>query len=141
MRSCEPFVTRISAPVASCTAGVTLPAGERCGMDAVDRFLASPSLSDATRRAYRSDLNAFSRWLSRRGVRLEQVDTRILSEYVDELGRERLAPGTIARRVSTVRSLIKHALGSSRVPELPLSPRKPRRLPDAPKLEEVEALV
>ena len=30
-------------------------------MDAIDRFLASPSLSEATRKAYRFDLDAFSR--------------------------------------------------------------------------------
>src|SRR6266516_1137100 len=141
MRSCEPFVTRISAPVASCTAGVTLPAAEPCGMDAIDRFLASPSLSEATRKAYRFDLDAFSRWLDGRGVSLEQVDVRVLSEYVTELGRRRLAPATIGRHLASIRSLLRHAFGPGRVPETPFAPRKVRHLPDAPKTEEVEELL
>jgi site-specific recombinase XerD len=110
-------------------------------MDAIDRFLASPSLAESTRRAYRFDLDAFSRWLEGRGLRLEQVDVRILSEYVSELGRRRLAPATIARNLAAVRSLLRHALGPARVPDTPFAPRKARHLPDAPKVAEVEELV
>ena len=110
-------------------------------MDAVDRFLASPSLSESTRRAYRFDLDAFARWLDGRGLRLEQVDVRVLSEYVTALGRRRLAPATIARNLASVRSLLRHALGPARVPDTPFAPTKARHLPDAPKVREVEELV
>jgi len=110
-------------------------------MDAIDRFLASPSLSEATRKAYRFDLDAFSRWLDGRGVSLEQVDVRVLSEYVTELGRHRLAPATIGRHLASIRSLLRHAFGPGRVPETPFAPRKVRHLPDAPKTEEVEELL
>ena len=110
-------------------------------MDAIDRFLASPSLSEATRKAYRFDLDAFSRWLDGRGVSLEQVDVRFLSEYVTELGRRRLAPATIGRHLASIRSLLRHAFGPGRVPETPFAPRKVRHLPDAPKTEEVEELL
>jgi site-specific recombinase XerD len=110
-------------------------------MDAVDRFLASPSLSDATRRAYRFDLEAFARWLDTRGLELEQVDVRVLSEYVTLLGRRRLAPATIARQLASIRSLLRHALGPGRVPDAPFAPRKGRRLPDAPKSAEVDSLL
>ncbi len=37
--------------------------------------------------------------------------------------------------------LLRHALGPSRVPDTPFAPRRTRHLPDAPKVEEVEALV
>src|SRR2546430_7060933 len=107
-------------------------------MDAIDRFLASPSLSEATRKAYRFDLDAFSRWLDGRGLALEQVDVRVLSEYVTELGRRRLAPATIGRHLASIRSLLRHALGPGRVPETPFAPRKGRHLPDAPKAGEVD---
>jgi integrase/recombinase XerC len=110
-------------------------------MDAIERFLASPSLSDATRRAYRFDLDAFARWLDGRGLRLEQVDVRILSEYVSELGRRRLAPATVARHIAAIRSLLRYARGAGRVPETPFAPRRARRLPDAPKIEAVEELI
>ena len=110
---------------------------------AIDRFLASPALSDATRRAYRTDLRDFGDWLAGRDLELDDVDVRVLADYTAELGRARrgLAPTTIGRRLSAVRSLVRHALGAERVPEAALAPRRPRRLPDAPRTEEVERAV
>jgi site-specific recombinase XerD len=110
---------------------------------AIDRFLASPALSDATRRAYRADLRGFGDWLAEQGLALDDVDVRVLADYTAELGRARrgLAPTTIGRRLSAVRSLIRHALGAERVPEAALAPRKPRRLPEAPRVHEVESAV
>src|SRR5262245_24659918 len=110
---------------------------------AIDRFLASPALSDATRRAYRADLRDFGDWLGDRGATLDDVDVRVLADYTAELGRRRrgLAPTTIGRRLSAVRSLVRHALGPERVPEAALAPRKPRRLPEAPRVHEVEHAV
>jgi len=110
---------------------------------AIDRFLASPGLAEATRRAYRSDLADFARWLREQGLGLDELDVRALAAYTAELGRARrgLAPTTIARRLAAVRSLVRHALGPDRVPEAALAPRRPRRLPETPTLAEVERLV
>jgi integrase/recombinase XerC len=110
---------------------------------ATDRFLDSPGLAEATRRAYRSDLRDFSAWLDQRGLSLEDVDVRTLADYTSELGRARrgLAPATISRRLSAVRALVRHALGPTRVPDAPLAPRRARRLPETPKLSEVEEAV
>ena len=110
---------------------------------AIDRFLASPGLSEATRRAYRADLRDFAAWLGDRELGLADVDVRVLAEYTGELGRARrgLAPATIARRLSAVRSLVRHALGPARVPDAPLAPRRGRRLPETPKLEDIEHAV
>ena len=110
---------------------------------AVDRFLSSPALSEATRRAYAADLRDFSRWLDDQGIGLDDLDVRVLAAYTAELGRARrgLAPTTIARRLSAVRSLARHALGPERVPDAALAPRRPRRLPETPALEEVESAV
>ena len=107
----------------------------------IERFLASPGLGEATRRAYRFDLEPLAAWLERRGESLEDVDARVLSDYAAELGRgrpRRLAPATIARRLAATRSLIRFALGPDRVPDVALTPRRPRRLPQAPKLDELE---
>jgi site-specific recombinase XerD len=110
---------------------------------AVERFLAVPSLSEGTLRAYRVDVRQFANWLERRGTTLDEVDVRALAEYAAELGRgrPRLAPATVARKLAAVRSFLRFTLGRSRVPDIPLAPRRPRRLPDAPKQEEVEALL
>ena len=110
---------------------------------AIDRFLASPQLAESTRRAYSFDLRDFGNWLEERGAGVDEVDVRLLAAYVTELGRSRrgLATATISRRISTVRSFLRYTLGPARVPDTPFAPRRPRRLPDAPKQSEVEALI
>jgi site-specific recombinase XerD len=113
---------------------------------AIERFLASPALSDATRRAYRVDVEEFCSWLRRRGTRLEQVDVAVLATYVSELaaartGRtpRRLASSTVSRKLAAVRAFLRFTLGRAQVPDAPLAPRRRRRLPDAPKQQEVES--
>ncbi len=110
---------------------------------AIDRFLESGGLSDATRRAYGSDLSAFAVWLEDRRLGLDDVDVRVLADYVSELGsgRPRLAPATISRRLAAIRACLRFTFGPARVPDAALAPRKPRRLPDAPKAAEIEALL
>jgi site-specific recombinase XerD len=110
----------------------------------IDRFLASPGLGEATRRSYRGDVEEFGRWLDTRKVELARVDVRVLTEYVTELGRARprkLAPATIARKLAAVRSFLRFTLGATQVPDAALGPRLPRRLPDTPKTDEVEAAI
>jgi site-specific recombinase XerD len=109
--------------------------------DQVERFLESPALSERTRRAYRFDVQEFCAWLERRGTRLEDVDVRALSEYAAELGRARprkLAPATIGRKLAAVRAFLRHSLGPERVPDASFAPRRPLRLPDAPRPHEID---
>jgi site-specific recombinase XerD len=110
---------------------------------AIDRFLASPALSESTRRAYASDLRDFAGWLAAADVPLNRVDLPVLAAYTAELGRARrgLAPATIARRLAAVRSFLRASLGPAHVPHGALSPRRRRRLPVAPRLAEVEGLI
>jgi integrase/recombinase XerC len=111
--------------------------------EAIERYLASPALAAATRRAYASDLRAFATWYGDRP--LEEVDVRVLAEYTTRLGRARpggkLAPASVSRHLAAVKSLLRFALGPSHVPEAPLAPRRSRRLPDAPRPAEVDALL
>ena len=109
---------------------------------AADRFLASPALSEATRRAYGSDVGEFCTWLEGRSTSLDAVDVRVLADYVAWLGGARrgrkLAPATISRKLAAVRAFLRHALGPERVPDARLGPRRARRLPDAPAAAEIE---
>jgi site-specific recombinase XerD len=111
--------------------------------DAIERYLGAAGVSDSTLRAYRTDLRDFAEWYGERP--LEQVDVRALADYVTDLGRARpggkLAPATIARRLSAVRSLLRFALGAAHVPDIPMAPRRGRRLPNAPKLREVDEIL
>jgi site-specific recombinase XerD len=110
---------------------------------AIDRFLASPALAESTRRAYAADLRRFCDWLDERGTSVEEIDVRALVDYASELGRSRngLAPATIARNLAAVRSFLRFTLGPTRVPDASLGPRRPQRLPEAPKREEIELIV
>jgi site-specific recombinase XerD len=110
---------------------------------AIDRFLEHGGHSPATRRAYGSDLRSFASWLERSGLDLDDVDARVLADYVAELGRgrERLAPASIARRLAAIRACLRFTFGASRVPDGSLAPSRSRRLPDAPKEGEIAALL
>jgi site-specific recombinase XerD len=112
-------------------------------VEEIERFLATPRLSEGTRRAYRVDLEQFDAWLRARRLALRDVDVRVLTDYAAELGRgrPRLAPATIGRKLSAVRSLLRSALGPAAVPDASLAPRRRRRLPVAPKAAEVDALL
>ena len=110
---------------------------------ACERFLAGAGISAATRRAYASDLRGFALWYGDREV--EEIDVRVLAGWITELGRGRpggrLAPATISRKLAAVRALLRFTRGAEHVPDTPLAPRRVRRLPDAPKLAEVDALI
>jgi site-specific recombinase XerD len=115
---------------------------------ALDRFLASAALSDATRRAYRADLEELAGWLRDNRLRLEDVDARVFSRYAAWLARDRpghkprkLSHTTIGRKLAAVRSFLRAALGPDRVPELALAGRRRRRLPNAPKQTETDDLL
>ena len=86
---------------------------------------------------------ASSDWLEQRGTAVEEIDVRALVDYASELGRARngLAPATIARNLAAVRSFLRFTLGPTRVPDASLGPRRPQRLPEAPKREEIESIV
>ncbi|MCL4290062.1 MAG: tyrosine-type recombinase/integrase [Thermoleophilia bacterium] len=115
---------------------------------AIERFLTRPSLSEATRRSYRGDLEEFGGWLRRRGLTLEQVDARVLTAYATELGGARpgrrprkLAPATLARKLAAIRSLLRATVGPGRVPDVALAGRRARHLPHAPTARETDALL
>jgi site-specific recombinase XerD len=123
-----------------------IPRRTRSNVDtraAIDRFLEHGGLSEATQRAYGHDLRAFAAWLDQRRLSLQDVDARVLSDWVGELGsgRKRLAAASISRRLAAVRSCLRYTFGPAGVPEASLTPSRPRRLPDAPKHTEVEELL
>jgi site-specific recombinase XerD len=114
----------------------------------VERFLAAPNLSEATRRAYRVDVEEFAGWLRARSIPVKGLDSATLSEYTAELaaarpGREprKLARSTIARKLAAVRAFLRFTLGAGQVPESQPGPKRPRRLPETPKSEEVDAVL
>jgi site-specific recombinase XerD len=121
------------------------PKAVRMTIDAAtERFLAAAGIADSTRRAYGSDLRDFARWFGPDSP-VEDVDVRVLADWVAELGRTRaggkLAPATISRKLASVRALLRYSLGAEHVPDVSFAPRRARRIPDAPKQDEVDEIV
>ena len=77
---------------------------------ATERFLAAAGIADSTRRGYGSDLRDFARWFGPDSP-VEDIDVRVLADWVAELGRTRaggkLAPATISRKLASVRALLR----------------------------------
>jgi site-specific recombinase XerD len=111
---------------------------------ACERYLSTAGISKATRRAYQTDLEQFAAWFGPDSP-IEDVDLRVLADWVTELGRARgrgrLSPSSISRKLVAVRSLLRHTLGPEHAPDAALAPKRQRRLPDAPKLDDVESIV
>lgn len=110
---------------------------------AIERYLSAAGISDATRRAYARDLRDFAHWYGARP--LEGVDVRVVSDWIAHLGARRpggrLSQRTIARKVAALRAFIRFTRGREHVPDVPFPVRDRRRLPDAPKVREIESLV
>src|SRR3954468_3478204 len=68
------------------TPGEPFPVDAR---DAAERFLASPTLSDATRRAYGTAFGGFCTCIGERAPSLDAADVRVLADYVAWLGGAR----------------------------------------------------
>ena len=104
--------------------------------------LAAARLAPRTVEAYRRDLNALADWLGRPP---SSVTTQELERWIAELRGDGLAPATIARRIASVRSFLRHLVlvGSAPVnaaAELEL-PRRVRRLPRTLSPGEAERLI
>jgi integrase/recombinase XerD len=92
--------------------------------------------------AYRRDLDALARF---RGGPVVDATLDDLERWVAEMRAAGLAPSTVARRVSAVRSYFRHLTLIGRVTENPAAslklPRRPRKLPRALSPAETERLI
>jgi integrase/recombinase XerD len=103
----------------------------------VDRFLAHMAVdrnsSPSTVRAYASDLARYLDWAERAGIDPLAPDPPQLRRYLAELDRARYSRRTIARRLSSVRSLFaylnREGVTSIDPAAVVATPKLPRRLP------------
>lgn len=106
---------------------------------------AERDLSPHTLSAYRSDLDQFRTWAARAGITtLEAVDRRVLRRHVAYLSERRYARRSIARKLSSVRSLLAWAvrrglLETNAAADLP-APKLDRPLPRVLKTNEAAEL-
>lgn len=113
----------------------------------VDRFLDAlwmeRGLSENTLQAYRSDLYAFAKWLSKKSVNIKDAETGDILAYLAEQGTR--SARTSARRLSSLRRLYEYLLREGEIKKDPVlnieSPRIGRPLPKTLTEDEVEALI
>jgi integrase/recombinase XerC len=106
---------------------------------------AERNLSPHTLAAYRSDLEAFRGWLTRAEVtEIGRVDRRWLRRYVAYLGQRGYARRTIARKASTIRSMLRwavlHELLDASPAEDLTTPKLDRPLPRVLKVDDAARL-
>jgi len=95
--------------------------------------------------AYRNDLMDLAGFLDARGVALEAADAAALHEYLAAMTTRRLAPRTLARRLSAMRQFYRFLLSDGARADDPTAgldaPRLGRPLPKILSEEEVERLL
>jgi integrase/recombinase XerD len=112
-----------------------------------DDFLAlEQGASVQTSRAYKLDITRFVTYVSVKGAALPtEIGAKMLREYVYHLKDLGLAPASIRRNVSAVRTYFKFLLGEGHIVRDPSerleTPKKWRTLPEVLGVEEVEKLL
>jgi integrase/recombinase XerC len=114
-----------------------------------DSFLraakAERDLSPNTLDAYRADLEQFGEWSGRLGITdIASVDRSMLRRYVAYLGERRYSRRTIARKASTIRSMLAWAVTHDHLPANPADglaiPKLDKPLPKVLKAGDARAL-
>jgi site-specific recombinase XerD len=101
--------------------------------------------AEKTRRAYAIDTTQFARWASARSLRPETVGVRNLRHYVAGLSEIGQSPATIARKLASMRALLRVQMELGHRDENPAellsSPKRPQQLPRVLRPAEVAVLL
>jgi site-specific recombinase XerD len=129
------------APVAS----VAISAPWRAANEALDQDLRRRAVAEKTRHAYAIDSGQFAVWASTRGLLPATVDVRGLRRYVASLSERGQSPATIARKLASLRALLRVQMELGQRAENPAellsSPKRPQRLPRVLRPAEVAILL
>ena len=92
-------------------------------LEAYIRYLvAEKNLSGYTLRNYRSDLRHFAAWLDENeGTPMLEADRMSLRRYLGELKGSGMATGSMARKVSSIRSFFKFLVREGKLETSPLT--------------------
>jgi site-specific recombinase XerD len=117
----------------------------RAALEAFDRDLRRRAVAEKTRRAYAIDSAQFARWASSHGLEPHTIDVRALRRYAAGISERGSAPSTVARKLASLRGLLRvQVQGGARAEnpaELLSSPRRPHRLPRVLKAREIGVLL
>jgi integrase/recombinase XerC/integrase/recombinase XerD len=108
-------------------------AGWQFDLDRFDLSLRRRGLSDATRRAYESDLRQLGQWACERDLESTQLDLKALRRFAQGLSADGLAASSLARKLASIRtfydSLLERGDVTQNIAELITTPKQARDLP------------
>ncbi len=114
-------------------------------LDLFRQQLEGRNLSPYTVRNYTSDLSAFLRFLEQEGITLRDLTRQDFRRYLAHLHEEGVAPGSISRKISAVRSFLQFLRREGYLDHDPLvqvrGPKRLRRLPPYLAPETVASLI
>lgn len=133
-------------------ATATAPDVRRARLDAerrLDDYLetigARKNLSRLTLRNYATDLRHFFDFLDERDATLASLDKLLVRTYLSGLVSSGVAPASVTRKVSSLRSFYRHLRNEGVIPDDPMfgvrGPRRERRLPTFLTLPQIETLI
>ncbi|MFP4377579.1 MAG: site-specific tyrosine recombinase/integron integrase [Spirochaetales bacterium] len=103
------------------------------------------NLSDASVRAYRTDLAAFADWMGELELSEDRLDPATMRRYVGHLSRQNAAVSSINRAISALKGYFRFLIRTDRAEGTPMEGirglRKPRTLPTFLFEEEIEKLL
>ncbi len=117
----------------------------RSALDAFEQDLRRRAVAPKTRRAYAADSEQFAAWASHGELGPSTIDVRALRRYAAGLSERGRAPSTIARKLASLRGLLRTQVEigarTENPAELLSAPKRPQRLPRVLKAGEVAALL
>lgn len=117
----------------------------RRALGLLEQDLRRRGAAEKTRHAYAVDGGQFVAWATGRGLAPAQVTPRALRRYVAGLTEQGQAPTTVARKLASLRALLRTLVEHGELEQNPAdllsAPRKGQRLPQVLKPAEVAALL
>ncbi len=108
-------------------------------------LLLERGLSESTRTAYLFDLDRLAEWLAPMDKTPADADTSMLEDFVSEMHEAGIAPRSLMRVISGIRSFFKYmlveGLSDADPAELLEAPRPGLHLPEVLTIEEVDAMI
>ncbi len=114
----------------------------------IDYLRYERNASPDTIREYRRDMQQFADFLAPPGEKtlpLEQIDHRVIREYVGFLYDQKLERASVARRLASMRTFFKYCVRERHLKQNPArlvaTPKLPRRIPQIPTAEEMNSFL
>ncbi|MCX7808424.1 MAG: site-specific integrase, partial [Deltaproteobacteria bacterium] len=114
---------------------------------AIDQYLlhlrAERNLSPHTLSSYAGDLVSFARFIEKRGLDIDQIDGKVIEEFIHLRAKEGLSPRSQRRLLSALRGCFSFLVEEGELKHNPVasidSPKLPKHLPRFLSVDEVMA--